>query len=361
MLPHYGFPTATHTYFRALNKYSQKQAFLEGAIEQPTFTYNPHWTLELIQERMKVVKNDPAATKRLKVVETSLRLRENPDALTAFREANAAIFHAPTKELTEAIIWRISQNVSEPHKEEWDQVRLLLGSEITDGLSISPSEDTFQLYRSYLKRYTTLPAVEDTIKDAFKSQLDSTGLSKKGWKLRVLKGDEHAHIHHHTQTISIGDQYKPRTSTAIRRIVIHEVIGHAIRGPQKELSESEGFAIVLEQLTKSSFAPRRTYRYLAVALGWGVLGKPMTFREVYEILWRLMVVQSKYPGFEAKRHAFDECYRAFRGGRPDIAGAVYLRDTVYFDANIRMWAVLDAGKLSYNEFVDIIEGRRTVL
>jgi hypothetical protein len=98
-----------------------------------------------------------------------------------------------------------------------------------------------------------------------------------------------------------------------------------------------------------------------VALGWGVFGAPMYFRQVYEILWRLMVISSKYSPEIAKQHAFDECYRAFRGGRPDIAGAVFLKDAVYFAANVEMWKVLSGRQRSYNEFVDIIEGRQTVL
>jgi hypothetical protein len=92
-----------------------------------------------------------------------------------------------------------------------------------------------------------------------------------------------------------------------------------------------------------------------------VLGTPMTFREVYEILWRAMVIGSSYPVEDAKSHAFDECYRAFRGGRPDIAGAVYLKDSIYFRANLIMWSILEDADIGYDKFVDIIEGRMELL
>jgi len=361
MFIHYPFPTAVHTYFRAVNKHDQKQLFLAGIIDQPEFIYKGHWTQELIEQRLEATKNDDLAWSRLKVVQSSLRLREDANELSAFRAVNAAIFRSPNEELTEAIICRISQNITQLEKPLWKEILTLLGTQSLDRVSVEPSDAVFQKYKKYLRQYTTIPTLGVEIQDALRTQLKLTGLEDKGWRLRVIEGAEHAHTHHKTKTISIGADYTPRSLSAVQRIAVHEVLGHAVRGPQQKLEESEGFAIVLEQLTKPSFAFRRTYRYLAVALGWGVLGGPRNFREVHEILWRLMVIQSKYSVEIAKQYAFDECYRAFRGGRPDIAGAVFLKDAVYFSANIRMWKVLMKQELSYNEFKDIIEGRRTVL
>jgi hypothetical protein len=357
----YPFPTAAHTYFRAINKHAQKQAFIEGTLEQPEFTYKKHWTQTLIQERLKITKNDKTATGRLKLVASSLALRDNILEVENFRAANAELFHLPSRELAEAIISRMSDNCAESDTELWSEVLRLLDIKVLNHTSIEPADALFQKYRDYLKHYTTLPVIGMDIIEALEAQLEQTGLTDKGWTIKRIPGAEHAHTHHQTKTITIGESYAPRSLSAVQRITIHEVIGHAVRGPQQKLDESEGFAIILEQLTKRSFAFRRTYRYLAVALGWGVFGKRMTFREVYEILWRMMVIHSKYTKDTAKQHAFDECYRAFRGGRPDVAGAVFLKDAVYFDANIRMWAVLDMNELSYTEFIDIIEGRRTVL
>jgi hypothetical protein len=197
--------------------------------------------------------------------------------------------------------------------------------------------------------------------EAIQLQLDTLGLTDKGWRLKLLRGTSHARTNHRTRTIAFGKNYSPRNVTAARRIAYHEVLGHALRGPQNSLAESEGVAIMLEQLTDSQFRMRRSYRYLAVALGWGALGTPMTFRAVYEVLWRLMVIGSSRSEGVAKSYAYDECCRAFRGGRPDIAGAVFLKDATYFDANIRVWEVLTSSKLGYNEFVDVIEGRRTII
>lgn len=153
----------------------------------------------------------------------------------------------------------------------------------------------------------------------------------------------------------------PRTHSAAVRIAVHEVYGHALRGHQDSITESEGFASLLEQLVGDKFVFRRSYRYLAAALGWGVFGTPMTFRQVYEIIWRTMVITGTYSLQEAQMYAFDECTRVFRGGVPSLPGAIYLKDSTYFDANIRMWRNLKEHPLQYNEFVDVIEGRRRIL
>ncbi len=361
MATHYTFPVATHSYFRALNKRSQMKAFLAGTISEPTFRYRETVTPELIKKRIGLVKDDLVIVNRLELVLASLYLQKDAKKLSEFRNANSKIFRTPDKDLVLAILCRMSKNVAESDQHLWNEVLELIRIDTFESDWQEPSRDVFKKYRAYLKQYTKISHLGDNLEDALYGQLSTTGLIDKGWRLRVLKGSEHARTYHKAKTISIGKDYAPRTASAIERITLHEVIGHAVRGPQPSMDEAEGFAILLEQLTKPSFGFRRTYRYLAIALGWGVLGHSMTFREVYEILWRLMVCHSKYSVEAAKEHSFNECYRAFRGGRPDIAGAVYLKDAVYFDANIRMWNILSKSDLSYNEFVDIIEGRRTVL
>jgi hypothetical protein len=357
----YPFPTATHSYFSSLNKQSQKQQFLAGSTLEPDFRYRPGLTEAIIENRIAMAKGDSMVEKSLRIVQTSLKLRNNPDALKSFRSANEDAYKAPTKELASAILWHISKNVTQEDIQLWNEALQLLGVTSFEHVVEGPRNDLFNKYRQYLEIYTTLPNRDDSVQAAIQKQLDITGLSDNGWRLRLLKGKEHAHTYHGAKTISIGEKYTPRLPSAVKRIAIHEVLGHAMRGPQPSIAESEGFAIILEQLTREKFSYRRSYRYLAIAIAWGVFGEKATFREVHEIVWRLMKIHTGYSEADAKEHAFDECYRAFRGGRPDVAGAVFLKDAVYFSANIRMWKVLMEQELSYNEFVDIIEGRRTVL
>jgi len=361
MTTRYPFPTAAYSYFSALNKQSQKRRFLAGLIDEPTFRYQPGLTDEILEKRIAVAHESEIIQKHLRLVRASLKLQKDHHALDAFRDANEAVYQVPTRELTLAILSHIGHAVTAENISLWQETLGLIGVDSFKDRIEGPDPVLFNTYRQYLQQYTTLPKVGDSVQDALRNQLDVTGLSSEGWRVRLLKGAEHAHTYHGAKTISIGEEYTPRLPSAVKRIVIHEVLGHAVRGAQATTDESEGFAIVLEQLTKEKFSYRRSYRYLAVALGWGVFGKPATFSQVYEILWRLMKIHTGYSVSDAKEHAFDECYRAFRGGRPDVAGAVFLKDAVYFSANIRMWKMLTQQELSYNEFVDIIEGRRTIL
>jgi len=357
----YPFPTAAYSYFSSVNKQSQKRKFLSGSVAEPIFRYKAGLSDPILEKRKTIVYDCPPLVRNLQLVQASIKLRKDPTALNAFRSANEVVYQAPSLEFASAILAHISRRVAEKDAPLWNEALALLSVTSFESKVEGPSQELFAKYRQYLERYTTLPEVGDSVQTALQNQLDITGLSSKGWRIRILKGNEHAHTYHGAKTISIGDEYTPRLPSAVKRIVIHEVLGHAMRGMQPSTEESEGFAIVLEQLTKDKFSYRRSYRYLAVALGWGVFGEPATFSEVFEVLWRLMKVHTGYSTADAKEHAFDECYRAFRGGRPDVAGAVFLKDAVYFSANIHMWKVLTQQELSYNEFIDIIEGRRTIL
>lgn len=355
------FPVATHSYFKATNKASQKRAFLAASNGNPTFAYPARFSEAQLQEWSPAVATDEVLSHRLAFLASAARLQTDDSELTAFRQFNVELFGEPHKDFAASILARHSASIRPEDEMLWKEVQTILGVDLGQTSQVGPDEQTFQRCRSYLRRYATIPKKGEDVVQALQSQLDQIGLTQKGWRLRILKGDEHAHTYHAAKTISVGQHYQPRTLSAVRRIVLHEVLGHAVRGPQKTLSESEGFAIVIEQLTQPRFTMRRSYRYLAASVGWGVFGRPMTFRATHEVMWRMMVIGSDYSEVLAKGHAFDECYRVFRGGRPDLAGAVFLKDTVYFDGNMRIWGVLKHEQLEYNEFIDCIEGRRILL
>lgn len=362
MVNHFPFPVAAHSYFVIRNKNETKRTFLKSQTTEPHFSYGPILNINMVQAYLLRVPDDSFAKKTLRLVEAAALLQLNPDALDTFRKANLAIIHKPKKVYVEAILSRIADKVTPETQAVWDQVILQTG--LLKSFSMTtPSEVLFHQYAQYLRRYAGILKTKGlTISEILQSHLESTGLRQKGWTVAHSANIESPpRTNHRTNTIWIGEDYQPHTVKAKKRIVTHEVYGHALRGPQMSISEAEGFAIVLEQLTSPSFKYRRSYRYLAVALGWGVLGSPMTFRQVFEILWRVMLIGSNYSRLQARQFAFDETYRAFRGGRPEIAGSVFLKDSIYFDANIAIWNVLIDQEFSYNEFVDIIEGRRTLL
>lgn len=362
----YTFPLTSHSYFTISNFAEEKARFLADQAYVPQFQYySKHYAVETVQERRSQV-TEPKHQQALDLVMASLRIQQaSPSAVdvASYRACNTESFAAPERHYADAIIDRIAGSVVESTRSYWEQVagllQLIEKKQIT---TVAPEQAVFEKYSQYFQRYRQheiapqLPLVQ-----LLKHYLDKTGKSNDGWIVEVREDATHARVNHQKKKVLVGRDYQPRTATAAHRIAVHEIYGHVVRGVTGSISEGEGFAVALEQLLDTRFRFRRSYRYLAVALGWGVYGKPMTFRQVHEIVWRLMVISSRYSDDAAKAHAFHECARAFRGGRPDLAvGAVYLKDAVYFRANIAVWQQLSELDVDYDEFVDMIEGRRKV-
>jgi len=361
MTKEYDFPVATHSYFRALNINEERALFLNSSTYLPRFKYPKKLDVQVLEPRILETKTGSSERQSLECAVISAKLQTEDKWLSDFRNINQEMFGLPNKLYAIDILSRMSEPKNSAEQVYYKEIIDLLGDIKLSAEQLGPDKTIFDLYRGYFNNYRKqINRKERDIIKAINNELLASGLLDNGWTLQTKNDGSHARTYHHTKKIKIGENYNPRKILAVDRIVAHEIYGHALRGPRESLIESEGFALVIEQLTGSKFKFRRAYRYLAASLGWGIFGKPMNFREVFEIIWRLMVISSGYNEKQAKEHAFGECYRVFRGGRPDIAGAVYLKDIVYFDANIKVWDFLSANKLNYKEFVDIIEGRSTI-
>lgn len=366
-MPEYPFPVATHSYFRVRNQVSERERFLNDEKYQPRFTYVIRLDAATLAKQRSYLAPGTRDNDALRLVETAAALEMNasPELVASFRQQNQALFGAPQVSAVAAIVNRIGRRVTDETASCWHDILSLIGTMPESVVEIGPTPDQFTRYRDYFLAYSQGSPLFDTSEQEvcllLQRCLVATGLDAAGWKLVVMPGHSHAKVNHKAKKITIGRDYSPRTERSAARIAVHEVYGHALRGPQRSLAESEGVAVMLEQLLDTTFTHRRSYRYLAAGLGWGVDGRPRTFREVHEIVWRAMVIMRNYPPDVAKRHAFDECTRVFRGGRPDVAGCVYTKDIVYFAANSAVWDVLAARDMQYNEFKDLLEGRGTVL
>lgn len=363
----YLFPVASHTYFRITNKALEKELFLGNSEYVPVFKYGLELNYEVIAGRIEGVSefdNEVRQSLSLAQAGAALQRKQGADETRHFRQLNVDMFGDPRAEYAEAIICHIHSLVTPSSQHLWDEAVAMLGNPFEKKMIVGPSSKTFNYYKQLFSTYThgyfsTIPRM--SLPDLLTSSLEYTGLYEQGWRVRLLEDSSHARVNQKAKVLLVGSEYRVRRRLATKRIAVHEVYGHALRGPRPTLAESEGFAILLEQLLNTRFKVRRAYRYLAASLGWGTFGKPMTFREVFEILWRVMAIASAYTQEEARDYAFEECARIFRGGRPEIAGCVYLKDTLYFSANIRMWEYLERNLLQYDEFVAIVEGRKNIL
>lgn len=362
----YPFPVGPHSYFKIRNLATMRQQFIDGKIDNPEFIYGTA-TKELIDTRLEQVSEERMRL-GLDLVRTSILLRKgsSESRVRRFRRLNKDLYGEPSLSLSLRILEKTKDRVKPGQEKLWQYISDKVSSMSDEHDGYDVIDAFFPIYREYLEMYAHVAhfktkSLTGSVDELIREALESTGLAQKGWSVLVRDNDKHARTVYRKRYISIGSNYKPRSNHAKLRIMIHEVFGHALAESPRPEEESEGFATVLEQLTKRQYTFRRSYRYLAVALGWGVFCQPMTFREVYEIIWRAMVIMSSYSEKRAKEHAFNECARAFRGGDPSIAGAVFLKDAQYFSANDKVWHGLTKKLLTYDEFVAIIEGRRRVL
>lgn len=360
------FSIAAHNYFKVTNLLIAKKAFLKHETSNPVFSYRKNFNPDVVRKRIKLLEENSIALKSMKLVETALILQHNPspENLAAFKEINAKYYGEPTKALLAAILARFDTHVSPETKDFWNYINHHISIDLKKAHStLWPSPELFSAIQAHGMQYMNVLFVhkgEKNLCKLFELVMQDTGLTDMGWKLRTTDDASPAKINHHTKTVWVGSLYKPRTQMAGLRIVAHELYGHALRGQNQSTAESEGFAVLLEQLTSESFKPRRAYRYIAAALAWGVDGRPRDFRQTFEIVWRCMVIASKYTETDARSYAFDECVRIFRGGLPDVPGAIYLKDAIYLPANILTWKWLESRSISYNDFMHLASGRTRI-
>ncbi len=353
-------PMAMQSYFRLRNVESERINFINSMDYQPKFLYPRIFNESTVCNNLETTETGTADNDSLSLVLAAAKLQSDEKVLSDFRNQNEKLFGAPSRTYADAILSRILNKDRDSVDEYRDYLRKVLGDYQQQDELLGPDEKTFKKYYDFFQKYRAITPRRKSLIHILEEELEKSGLAKAGWVVKIKPNASHARTLHKHKQIRVGRDYRPRRLKSAKRIAIHEVYGHALRGPKRSVVESEGFSLVIEQLISKKFMFRRAFRYLAGALGWGVFGEPMNFRQVYEIIWRLMIIWCAYDEEKAKNCAFLECCRVFRGGRPDIAGAVFLKDSVYFSANLKIWDWLSKNDIDYSYFVDIIEGRRSI-
>jgi hypothetical protein len=383
------YPAAPYAYLAINNIDQQRDAFLRGDIEYPSFVYGKRFSKPVLERRKAKISKDLLRDDLSEEERTYLerRLQQTEFLLTA------AHLQSASRQEAEAILAtyrdQISKLYSEPHAKYAEAIYLILkqaakGNPAKEGLlgyieqntslkgdashDIRPSAEQFAYYRTLFAEHAPwlfdrqlCPETRD-IQELITFALQQIGAAKHGWRIEVTSGISNVRVSYHDKKIQVGEHLRVRTRKRRLQVVCHEVYGHVGRNmertsPTSNIRESEGFAVLLEQLLETKFSTKRALRYLTVAAGWGALGRPMDFRETFEIVWRAMVILSSYSEEVARHKAFHECVRAFRGGRPDVPGAVFTKDTAYFEGNVAVWNQLEKRILSKEEFVALLTGR----
>lgn len=366
----YPFETAPHSYFAIENFEQAKKDFLTGRSTSPIFDYHERFTNEAIDDRISKLIDGTPAQRKLLLVKIAVKLQENDSYLFAFKHLNSEIYGEVSCDYFDRAIKFLLGKYSDVELSticDDENCRKLI--EYTKNLPERPLIDSnsYRKMKRYFRKYFSDLTPSRSIGEAMQKVFKISKLAERGWVLEEKDDSSHARTIFKSKTITYGKKYKARSNDKFvyNSIALHEIFGHAVRetGAKLDNSESsEGWAVLLEQLNGPNFKTKRAYRYLAAALATGVYdGKELNFSDTFNIIWRLMSLSGRYTQKNAKRHAFDEVARVFRGGRPDLPGAAFLKDTAYLKGNLDIWDAISRQKINYDDFIEIIEGRKEIL
>ncbi|MDO4979023.1 MAG: DUF1704 domain-containing protein [Candidatus Saccharibacteria bacterium] len=337
-------PSAPLVYFQIKNLEAEEANFLNNQTSNPNFTYSNYYNQETINSAKQAHPGQG-----MDLVESSFKLQSDASELENFKRLNRELYGEPSKEIAEKIIQFFAGNHT----------------------FVSP--EVFNTYREYLKQYfgDNFKVDFDNLESALTYYFRLSDLTAQGWRLKESSTAMTTRTISRIKTITYNRNHTSIHPRAYAAIALHEIYGHALHPVEKPattnlLKASEGYAIFLEQLVHPNFRIHRSLRYLALSFAFGLTdGTPKNFRDTYNVLYDFCIKNSgkDYPSIYPKdieHRVFLETARIFRGGRPDLPGAVFTKDLIYFEGNIAIWQSLNERPLQFYEFYDIIKGDKVI-
>lgn len=187
-------------------------------------------------------------------------------------------------------------------------------------------------------------------------------LRNTGWSVRVVPGKSQLESSQSQQTTLIGEKRKALPVGEVGGLLIHENGIHVGRrkngdglgdpllkglGLAGYADFEEGLGVSAEEVLQGKTRESGTQYYLAIGFARGLDGSPRDFRDTFELAWRREALKSAKDGQinqagidRARKQAYIQCVRIFRGTPCDIPGMVYTKDQAYLRGNRQAWGVL---------------------
>ena len=233
-----------------------------------------------------------------------------------------------------------------------------------------PSEDTIDwMHDTVMSLYGSLLAhvpdqatfTRGELVSIFKAIVqEEFGEAAEGWEI-VLEPVASVHVRASRKQIAIPDKQKDRSQEVVKGLVVHELGVHFLRsvmGGETDLQplaiglngyydSEEGLGVVMEQALKRAYAASGTWHYIAAGAAYHD-GKD--FRDVFEMRWRIELLEKLGNGAElddeafdamvekAQSTAYDRLMRVFRG----TDELPWFKDLAYYNGTVEMWKHLEA-------------------
>jgi hypothetical protein len=371
----------------------------DQTVQKKTDVYNAVLELEVSRKAAEIIGDSARAAELMlyrsfhdlrlkKIMLTDAAQHLHDTARSADQETARYSFMLLNKEIFGEVNedWFNGMLAKELKKAKVFQPTDLLGAEISGALSgtlanfenseatepeILSDTDMSTLHEYVLQRYQhVLAEVPDTDDDRYydatecaeiiNNTLVASGLGDDGWSSEVNSSKLNPVTNIANRKIYLPTSTR-RNANELRRLIVHEQEGHARRaqngidkkskilqsGTADYADVEEGLGVILEcavagDLSNPSFNRARE-RYITAGLALGVdNGAPRDAREVYEILWRMIAIDSSVDGSmsekmvdKAKDKAFGHVENAFRGTDFWMKGTVYLKLKVYYEGLVK--------------------------
>lgn len=199
----------------------------------------------------------------------------------------------------------------------------------------------------------------EAMAQAFEGAL--TTLRAEGWKVVINPDKEDISVNQELKKADIGTNRR-LPAEELKGLIIHEIGTHVARRVQGERSQlrllglgldryeggEEGVATVREAVVAESIEDFSGLdSHLTIGLAQGLDGTPRDFRQVFDIMRKVLLVEELAKGKdvpsskeEATKWAWNRCVRTFRGTDCKTPGAVFTKDIIYREGNIGVWELI---------------------
>lgn len=178
------------------------------------------------------------------------------------------------------------------------------------------------------------------VAEVFTAALDIYGVA--GWQVVSDPHAQNLSVTKSAKKVVVSDAHGFMPAMKVLIKTIHEIGVHVRRSqagstvalynaglPGYYLFE-EGFACVVANLPRHEMRVNGQRLYAALGLALGLDGTPRDFREVFELLWRMDMAHG-HDITSARKTAYKQCRRLFRGAHPATKGNCTLRDKSYVE------------------------------
>lgn len=329
--------------------------------------------------------------KKIMLVEASRNMRYgDKTAESQFIELGHEIYGYVDKSMHASLICSEQNKLKElGARDKIDENIILQLTEFYNNLNIEPGEqrpllDSVEMNKlskfvegRYRKIFDTIPKTgDDFYYDAnqccqiIEDCLVAGGLYNKGWRVIMTSSKLTPSTNGVGRAIYIPDNTK-RNAKELKKLVAHEQEVHARRaengmksnlrllstGTANYADVEEGLGVILECAIEGNFDnssfERAKWRYIAAGLAEGVNDAPRDARQVYEILWRMIVVDSESI-VKAKDQALEIVINAFRGTNFATPGVYYPKLKVYYEGLVKNAELIKENIDSLDDCFDII-------